>query len=201
MSISTIGPVDPVRLRTYAEGLIRRGAAPPSRGNAASVDALTLLHRLASSPTSAADALKLLHELQVHQVELDLQHGQFEANELDLTQGLARYRAFFDSAPVGCLVVSLEGEVTEANPAAIRLLGIGQAPASGCPLDSLVAPASRAGVAALLDSLRNGSPAGIWELQPAGDTARPRLRVSASYLPEASAVLMILSLPDRAPGG
>ncbi|MCC5793480.1 MAG: PAS domain S-box protein [Chromatiales bacterium] len=202
MSTPTTGAGHPARLRADAEGLIMHGAAPPARGSAISVDALALLHRLAGSPDSAADALKLLHELQVHQVELDLQHGQFEANELDLAQGLARYRAFFESAPVGCLVVSLDGQVIEANAAAVTLLGIGQTAVEGRPLESLVAPQSRPGLATLLEDLRNGSPTASRELQPASlaDTGQPPFRVSASYSPQAAAVLMILAPPDPAKG-
>jgi hypothetical protein len=37
-----------------------------------------VLHALASSPQTAADALTLLHELQVHQVELDLQAQELQ---------------------------------------------------------------------------------------------------------------------------
>jgi hypothetical protein len=86
-------------LRQQAHHQLVAGVAPQSRGWGVSVEALTLLHRLASQPGSASDALKLLHELQVHQVELDLQQAQLEANERELNDELSRYRLLFEQAP------------------------------------------------------------------------------------------------------
>ena len=65
-------------LRVTAEERLNRGSAPATRGGSTGAPALASLHRLANAPASASDALKLLHELQVHQVELDLQHEQAE---------------------------------------------------------------------------------------------------------------------------
>jgi hypothetical protein len=82
----------PTPLRHQAETRIREGDAPQDTHRwSTGVEALTLLHDLASAPASAGDALKLLHELQVYQVELDLQYEQMELSQRELAEELHRY--------------------------------------------------------------------------------------------------------------
>src|SRR5690606_2737816 len=87
-------------LRLDAEARLKEGSAPSAKVWSTGANALSLLYTLASSPASADDALKLLHELQVHQVELDLLHEQVDNTQRELAEELARYKAFYESAPV-----------------------------------------------------------------------------------------------------
>ncbi|TVP54169.1 MAG: PAS domain S-box protein, partial [Halomonadaceae bacterium] len=82
-------------LRVNAEELIRHGGAPSIGAGVLGAEALELLYRRASNPNFAADGLKLLHELQTHQVELDLLHEQLQANEHELTKALDYYHALY----------------------------------------------------------------------------------------------------------
>ena len=100
-----------MKLRQSAEERIDKGTAPATRGWPTGMQALTLLHGLASEPDTASDALKLLHELQVHQVELDLQHEQAEQDRRELTENLANSAALFDLAPFAYLTLEREGLV------------------------------------------------------------------------------------------
>ncbi len=102
-------------LRTHAEGRLADGTAPPSQASPIGLEALRLLHRLATSPATAEDALRLLHELQVHQVELDMQLAQVRTNELELAQELALYRALYEQAPAGYFRLAPDGRVIEAE--------------------------------------------------------------------------------------
>ncbi len=146
-------------LRTNAEKMIKQGTAPLTQGWPAGTQALTLLHRLASEPESASDALKLLHELQVHQVELDLQHEQAETDRLQLAKELANYTSLFDLAPFAYLTLEPEGHVIAANRIAADWLtpetGAGEESA-GRRIEDLLAPECRAAVRAMLAALRNG---------------------------------------------
>lgn len=90
MSMHAVDSSKLSELRQHAEARLNGGQAPKTLGWSSSAQALSLLHRLASDPASAADALKLLHELQVHQVELDLQHEQMEQQLLELSETLRR---------------------------------------------------------------------------------------------------------------
>jgi len=114
-------------LRKHAEDRIKAGNAPRTRGSPTGAQALTLLHSLASAPGSASDALKLLHELQVHQVELDLQHEQAEDDRRQLAQDLENFAALFELAPFAYLRLDPEGRVIAAN----RLAADWLVPAAG----------------------------------------------------------------------
>jgi PAS domain-containing protein len=145
------------RLRSEAEARLSSGTAPPSVGWTVSPEALSLLYRLASDPDKAGDALKLLHELQAHQVELDLQHGQIEADQRECAQDLARYRAMFDLAPVACFVCDRDGRIIESNRAGTRLTGVAPAAPNGRLLAGFLVPDSRPRLIGLLTAVRAGA--------------------------------------------
>ncbi len=121
------------------------------------MQALALLHGLASSPETASDALKLLHELQVHQVELDLQHEQAEQDRRQLSEGLADYTALFDSAPFAYLTLHPDGLVSAANRIAVDWLAAETAESeewAGRRIEDLLAPECGAAVRDMLAALR-----------------------------------------------
>lgn len=190
------------RLRDSAEELMKRGAAPRTGGGSLGVDALTLLYRRASSPDSAADALKMLHELQTHQVELDLLHEQIQANEQEMTEALNRYRTLYDHAPAAYLIVTGEGQIVEANQAASVLFDETISALAGKALSSLLAPGQAATVGKLLQRL------GAEEMD-ARDTGtlsvdlpdRRRLTVTARYAAAMDSVLVILREAGTCPDG
>jgi len=73
---------------------------------------------------SATDTQRLIHELQVHQIELEMQNDELLQARSELEAGLEKYRDLYDFAPVGYLTLDCEGMVQEANLAAASLLGI-----------------------------------------------------------------------------
>lgn len=189
------------RLRHDAEFRLREGNAPQTQGWGVNTDALDLLYRLAVAPDSAGDAVKLLHELQTHQVELDLQHAQLIANEHEYVQQLDRYKALFDFAPVGYFVVGREGLIIEGNLAAARLFGVAPDEFGGRPVHTFLTPGSRLAVLGLLKKLRNGGASASCEAQAneGADGSRP-LRIVAGMAPGNEAILMIISESACKPG-
>ncbi len=195
------GPGSQSQLRINAELRLREGNAPQTNGWGVSADVLALLYRLASAPDSAGDALKLLHELQAHQVELDLQHVQLQANEREFAQELDRYKALFDFAPVGYFVVGREGLVIESNLAGARLLGVEPDEIGGRPVADFLAPDSRFALLGLLKKLCDGEAGASCEVQTGNGAGGSRpLRIVANMAPGGEAILMIFSELARTQG-
>jgi PAS domain-containing protein len=148
-----------LKLRQSAEERLEKGIAPSTQGWSVGPKALTLLHQFASKPETASDALKLLHELQVHQVELDLQHEQAEQECRQLAEDLARHTALFDLAPFAYLSLDHEGRVIAANRMAADWLSPGSEDAhtwAGGRVEDLLAPECCAAVQGMLASLHQG---------------------------------------------
>ena len=101
-------PGDAAGLRRRAEE-IARGAAAPSPENL--------------QPMSPEEAHRALHELHVHQIELEMQNEELRRAQVELDAARARYFDLYDLAPVGYCTVSEEGLILEANLAAASLLG------------------------------------------------------------------------------
>ncbi len=145
-------PSKPEQLRAEAEGRLLDRTTPPSSGWTISPETLALLFRLASNPDSASDAQKLLHELQTHQVELDLQHAQLLENDHELNAQLSHYQALFEQAPAGYLVLDLHGRILHSNQATIEMLGLDTGRVDGRFLSRLLSPDSGPALSAMLEA-------------------------------------------------
>ena len=70
------------------------------------------------------DVSKLVHELQVHQIELEMQNDELRQTQLGLEEASERYSDLYDFAPCALLTLSDRGEVLEANLTVSDLLGL-----------------------------------------------------------------------------
>jgi PAS domain-containing protein len=170
-------------LRQQAEQQLRLGKAPPANVAVAGVDALTQLHRMASDPETASSALKLLHELQVHQVELDLQREQLQESRDELSHTLDRYVERYDFAPIGLVAIDREGRIVDGNLAAAALFGIETAALSGLRLEGLVDVESQPDIRALLVRLNQGVSKEICEARVSCGESTRSLQVVATVAP------------------
>jgi PAS domain S-box-containing protein len=89
------------------------------------------------------DLQRLVHELQVHQIELEMQNEELREARIELETALARYTELFDFAPIGYATISLDGTLHEINHTGARLLRRVRSDLLGRHLDAMVVPHDR----------------------------------------------------------
>lgn len=70
-----------------------------------------------------ADAKKLLHQLQVHQIELEMQNEELLKAYQTAEAALKKYTIVFDQAPMGFVTLETDGTIAELNFTAAEMLG------------------------------------------------------------------------------
>ena len=97
-------PPDAAELRRRAEHRLKEKSKEPDR--------------------QADESRRLIHELQVHQIELELQNEQLQEARAELEAGLQRYSDLYDFAPLGYVTLDRDGTIRKVNLAGARLLGL-----------------------------------------------------------------------------
>ncbi len=85
---------------------------------------------------SPEETRRTLHELRVHQIELETQNTELRRAQEELESERRRYFDLYELAPVGYCTVSEEGLITQANLSAAGLLGITRDVKAGRPIFS-----------------------------------------------------------------
>ncbi len=111
-----------------------------------------------------ADIYKLLHELGVHQIELEMQYDELEMQNYELQQShsateasMARFTEFFDFAPTCYLILKRNGAIDEINLTGASLIGMERSKLIGRRLGSFVADESASAFAAFLHKVFSDS--------------------------------------------
>ena len=87
---------------------------------------------------SPADAQRVLHDLQVHRIELELQNEELRRAQDALEASRARYFDLYDLAPVGYFTLNEGGLILEANLTGANLLGVARRALVNQPLGRFV---------------------------------------------------------------
>jgi len=82
----------------------------------------------------AEDYQQVFHELQVHQIELELQNEELRTAQKALEESRSRYMRLFHHAPVGYVVLDASGIITESNATFADMVGRDRARLLGKPL-------------------------------------------------------------------
>ena len=77
-----------------------------------------------SSPPSEWETQRLVQELEIHQIELEMQNAELRQARDEADTALARYTDLYDFAPVGYFTLDREGKILAANLAGAALFGV-----------------------------------------------------------------------------
>ncbi|WP_188260018.1 PAS domain S-box protein [Azospirillum tabaci] len=87
---------------------------------------------------SATTLKEVLHELYVHQAELEIQNEELRTAQQALEASRIQYLQLFQSVPLACFTVNAAGIICEANAAAERQFGLPLRRLKGRPLTLMV---------------------------------------------------------------
>ncbi|HWX22972.1 MAG TPA: PAS domain S-box protein, partial [Candidatus Binatia bacterium] len=105
---------------------------------------------------STADTRRLPHELQVHQVELEMQNAELQEARNQIEAQLEKYTDLYDFAPVGYCSLDEQGRILEVNLTGAALLGVERSRLTHQRLPRFVAPVSQPLFLAFLKKLFAG---------------------------------------------
>ncbi|MFO7951450.1 MAG: PAS domain S-box protein [Bacillota bacterium] len=77
-----------------------------------------------TAPVTPEELQRLVQELEVHQIELQMQNEELEKARLELESYLQQYTDLYDFAPVGYLTLDQNGVILGVNLTGARMLGI-----------------------------------------------------------------------------
>jgi len=80
----------------------------------------------------------VVHELQVHQIELEMQNEELHKSQLELFTAKMRYFELFNMAPIGYCTLSSNGLIIEANLASSDMLSVPRANLQNQPLTNFI---------------------------------------------------------------
>ena len=92
---------------------------------------------------SAEEIQRLVQELEIHEIELEMQNMEILQTRNDLEKSLEKYTDLYDFAPVGYLTLDGNGQISVINLAGAGLLGGERSQLAGRSFESFIPPNSR----------------------------------------------------------
>jgi PAS domain S-box-containing protein len=114
---------------------------------------------------SESDPQRLLHELQVHQIELELQNVELQDARNRMEVLLEKYTDLYDFSPAGYFSLDEQGRILELNLTGAALLGIERSRLVNARLPRLIAPSSQPDFRAFLQRVFSGTGRHVCEVQ------------------------------------
>ncbi len=146
--------------------------------------------------TADADIHRLVHELQVHEIELAMQVEELQDSRAQIEAERARYVDLYDFAPMGYLTLSRDdGRIAAANLAAATMLGVNRAALLRGTLAQYVDRDDRSVLATCLASAASSTARAHCELRLVTPSAVVRF-VHVECVPSADSTTLRVSLLD-----
>src|SRR5512139_1996774 len=93
---------------------------------------------------SLRETREVVHELQVHQIELEMQNDELRKAQEEIEASRSKYSDLYDFAPVGYVTLTGTGRIKEINLTGANLLGVERSRMVGNAFRDFVALESRA---------------------------------------------------------
>ena len=104
-------------------------------------------------PRTDADTQRLVHELQVHQIELEMQNAELQDARDQMETMLEKFTDLYDFAPVGYFSIDDKGLILDVNLTGAALLGVERSRLIHRRLPHFLAPTSRPVFLAFLEKV------------------------------------------------
>jgi len=117
--------------RSTATAVLRRRAEESLRSETSNT-----LH-----PPTEAESIRLSHELEVHQIELEMQNAELRGAQEELELSRDKYSELYDYAPVGYFTFDAQGVIREVNLTGAQLLGVERQQLTNKPFAGFIADA------------------------------------------------------------
>src|SRR3989304_2949667 len=111
---NSMSPKQPAAKKRSDAAELRRGA----------VARLPVSKKGGTHPAAQAESKRLLHELQVHQIQLEMQNKELARSRAESESLLRQHSDLYDSAPVGYFTLARDGAILRVNLAGATLLGV-----------------------------------------------------------------------------
>jgi diguanylate cyclase (GGDEF)-like protein/PAS domain S-box-containing protein len=115
-------------------------------------------------PETEKDTRRLVHELQVNQIELEIQNEELVQARAEAEESYRQYTDLYDFAPVGYFTLAQDGTISRVNLAGATLLGVEHGKLVKRRLGLFVSCESRPAFSDFLESLLSGEGKKICEV-------------------------------------
>jgi PAS domain S-box-containing protein len=147
--------------------------------------------------TSPRSTVELLHELQVHQVELEMQNNELRTAHNALEESRDRYLNLYEFAPVGYLTLTETGQIRESNLASTALLGLERNKLLRQRFDRFISPEDQDRWHLMfVRVMRNKEKMGIELALQRGDNSTPHVHLDCLHTENGSSREMHVALTD-----
>jgi PAS domain S-box-containing protein len=110
-------------------------------------------HPRSGNLISETDMLRIIHELEVHQIELEMQNEELLIAKEAAEQAEQKYFELYDLSPAGYFTIHKDGSILELNAAGAKILGKESKPLIGSTFAFFVSQATRLTFTEFLDKV------------------------------------------------
>ena len=150
-------------------------------------------------PATESDTRRLVHELEVHQIELEMQNDELIRARAEVETLLSQYTDLYDFAPVGYFTLSRDGAIHQVNLAGASLMGMDRGALIKRRFGVFVSAQSRTTFNAFLEKVFGGQQKEFCEIALQKDGTDPLwVRIEATCIEDGQECRVVMSdITDR----